>query len=86
MSKQIEISDQTYQEIAAIASDVSAFVEQAAKEALADPSFEPFTEADRQASEEIIARGEADLAAGRTQDMEDALLNMGEKRGYALDG
>jgi len=37
------------------------------------------------ASEAMLRCGEDDLAAGRTQDMREALLALGEKRGYSLD-
>jgi len=37
------------------------------------------------ASEALIRRGEDDLAAGRTQDMREALLALGEKRGFSLE-
>ncbi len=40
---------------------------------------------DPQASEEILRRGEADLAAGRTYDMHAALLAMGKKKGFRPD-
>lgn len=85
MTQQINISDEVYNAIVAKHGDVSAFLELLAKEALVDPSFEPFTPSERAASETILARGEEDLAAGRTQDMRDALLDMGKRRGYSLD-
>lgn len=43
----------------------------------------PLSEDQRKQSEAIIERGEADIAAGRTQDMREAMLQLGEKRGYS---
>jgi len=45
----------------------------------------PMSKEQLAASEAMLRCGEADLAAGRTQDMRDALLALGEKRGYSLD-
>ncbi len=62
--------------------DVSAFISSLGDDA-AQIQTESLSEAEITASESRICRGEEDLAAGRTQEMQEALLALGEKRGYS---
>ncbi len=83
------IPDEQYQKLttAALAAgydDVSAFISSLADDA-AEVRSESLGEAEVAASESRICRGEEDLAAGRTQEMQAALLALGEKRGYSLE-
>jgi len=47
---------------------------------------EELVEAELASSEAMISQGEADIEAGKFRDMKEALLDLGEKRGYSLDG
>jgi len=74
-------------EAAGFGEDVSAYVGHLI--AADGPTEDPrgtLSEAEIAASEEMIARGEADIEAGKFRDMKEALLELGEKRGYSLDG
>ncbi len=64
--------------------DVSAFINALAEDA-ETVAGSHVSEANLAESESIIARGEADLAAGRTQDMREAFLDLGVKRGYVRE-
>ncbi len=46
--------------------------------------FAPLTDEQRSQSEELVRRGEDDLAAGRVQDMRQALQQLGRERGLTL--
>ncbi len=83
------IPDEQYQQLSTAAqaagyNDVSAFISSLANDAAVIRS-ESLSEAEIAASESRICRGEEDLAAGRTQEMQEALQALGEKRGYSLE-
>jgi len=50
-----------------------------------DEPVEALTPEQLKESEAMLRRGEADMEAGRVQDMREALLEIGEKRGFTLD-
>jgi len=67
--------------------DVNAYVSHLISSDVAiEEPCETLSEAELAASEAMIARGEADIEAGNFRDMKEALLELGEKRGYSLDG
>jgi len=89
-----QIPDEQYQKLttAALAAgydDVLAFISSLADDAAVLQSVPcsevEMSKAEIAASETMIRCGEGDLAAGRTQDIREALLALGEKRGYSLE-
>jgi len=75
MTQQINISDETYNAIAAKHGDVAAFLEHAAKQAMADELSDSLA---------MIQESEADIAAGRTQDMREGLQEIADKHGLKI--
>jgi len=67
--------------------DVTAYVAHLiSSDETTDDSRGTLSEAELAASEKRIVQGEADLKAGNVRDMKEALLELGEKRGYSLEG
>jgi len=52
---------------------------------VSDDSAEILSNAELKESLTMIERGEADMKSGRVQDMRQALLETGSKRGFTLD-
>ena len=65
-------------------SDVERFVAAQLQQIAQQPTTEELGPVEEAAAREMIRRGEADINAGRTQDMEEALLELGKRRGYTL--
>ncbi|WP_148076111.1 hypothetical protein [Bythopirellula goksoeyrii] len=49
-------------------------------------AFGPSSAEELATSEAMIRRGEEELAAGKYRDMKEALLELGTKRGYSIQG
>ena len=84
----IQISDDQFEKLAAVAQaagydDVPALISAIAGEPIEDPRG-PLSEEELAASLEMIRQSEADIAAGRTRDMREALLEIGKKHGFDL--
>lgn len=91
---QIDMTDFQEQQLADRAAahgyaDVSAFVSQVLANiaSLSDEAavFAPLEEGQVIRSEQLLQQGEADLAAGRVQDMREGLIKLGKSRGLSLD-
>jgi predicted transcriptional regulator len=84
----IQIPDDQFEKLTVIAQaagydDVPAFVKALADEPIEDPRG-TLSEEERAASLEMIRESEADIAAGRTQDMREGLRQIAEKRGLTI--
>ena len=87
--RNIQLPDDQYDKLAAVAQaagyeDVAAFVSALAGDAVEDPRG-TLNEDELAASLAMIRDSEADIAAGRTQDMREALKQIAEKHGLSID-
>lgn len=86
----IPITDDQYKKLVNVAKaagyeDIPAFIGALANEPITDPRG-PLTEKELRESVAMIRRGEEELVAGKYRDMKEALLEIGRKRGYSIEG
>jgi len=65
--------------------DVGRFLADQIADIARQPTTEEIASVDETAALQMIRRGEEELAAGQSRDMEAALLEMGRRRGYAVE-
>lgn len=77
----------TKAEAAGFGNDIAAYVGHLiVSDKPAETTFSPLSKEELATSEAMIRRGEEELAAGKFRDMKEALLELGEKRGYSMQG
>ena len=85
----IELTDEQYaslnnKAIAAGFADAGTFIKALADESQEDPRS-PLTEEELAASVQMLRDSEADMAAGRTRDLREALQDIAVKNGLTID-